>query len=245
MHLYDILLALHVGIGTVALSAFWVTAVLRKGTPQHRRIGGVYLLAMLGILLTAVPMAVFAFFRGNAALGVFLLYLALVTGTAAWLAFRAVRRRSSFDSYIAMPYQPLAWLNLAAGATVLLLGVVEGDLILQGMSVIGLSLGYRMTRVARYRGALDRNWWLQRHYTGIIGSGAAAHIAFLNLGLRHLVPASWFQLIAYVAWFAPVVASAAVVIYLNRRYRRTARTAGAAAQTPAPGHSGQALTMER
>jgi hypothetical protein len=81
-----------------------------------------------------------------------------------------------------------------------------------------------MVRVARFRSA-DRNWWLQRHYTGIIGSAAAAHIAFLNLGLRHFVPASWSDAITYLAWFGPVLTSAAVVIVLNRRYKRGARPA--------------------
>jgi hypothetical protein len=224
MNFYDILRNLHIGIGVIALASFWITAVLQKGTRLHRSVGGVYLLAMLGILLTAVPMAVFAFVRGNPASGVFLLYLALVTGSSAWLALRAVRRRGSFLSYLAMPYRPVAWLNVAAGAAVLLLGIIEGSWLLAGMSVIGLSLGLRMVRVARFRSA-DRNWWLQRHYTGIIGSAAAAHIAFLNLGLRHFVPASWSDAITYLAWFGPVLTSAAVVIVLNRRYKRGARPA--------------------
>lgn len=227
MNPYQILLKLHIGIGVIALVSFWVTAVLRKGTSRHRRVGAVYLLAMLGILATAVPMAVFAFTRYNVPMGIFLLYLALVTGTAAWLAFRAVRRRDAFESYVALPYHPVAWLNLAAGAAVLVLGIIERDLVLQGMSLIGLSLGYRMVRVARHHDPADRNWWLQRHYTGIIGSGAAAHIAFLNLGLRHLVPPDWFAPVAYVGWFAPVLGSTAAVIYLNRRFRRPVRSAGA------------------
>jgi hypothetical protein len=206
--------------------------VLRKGTPLHRRLGDVYLLAMLGILLTATPMAAFAFVSGKLVFGTFLLYLALVTGTAAWLAFRAIRRRRSIDAYLAMPYRPIAWLNMGAGGVVLLLGVTQGALLLQGMSVIGLIVGYRMLAFNAQRGT-DRNWWIQRHYTGIIGSGAATHIAFLNLGVRHLVPAGWLESVAYLSWFGPVVVSIAVVMYLNRRFARITRPGKRSDELPA------------
>jgi len=232
MTIYDALRNTHIGIGAVALTSFWVVAVLRKGTRLHRRVGDVYLLAMLGILLTATPMAAVAFVRGKPVFGTFLIYLALVTGTAAWLAFRAIRRRGSIDSYLAMPYRPVAWLNMGAGTAVLLLGATEGQLLLVGMSVIGLLLGYRMLSFGAQGGA-DRNWWLKRHYTGIIGSSAAAHIAFLNLGMRHLMPASLFETLVYLWWFGPVLVSAAAVIYLNRRFTGVARLVKRSDELPA------------
>ena len=182
MNLYAILRNLHIGIGAIALTSFWVVAVLRKGTPLHRLTGAVYLLAMAGILLTATPMALFAFSRVNTVTGIFLLYLALVTGTPAWLAFRAVRRRDSFDAYRALPYRPLAWLNLAFGAAVFVLGISVASPLLAGMSAIGLSLGYTMVRVGRLRSAAP-GWWLQRHYTGMIGSGAATPVSLVNLSI--------------------------------------------------------------
>ncbi|MGB6308152.1 MAG: hypothetical protein WBF89_10185 [Steroidobacteraceae bacterium] len=229
---YDMLRDIHIGIGTVALTSFWVAAVLRKGTRLHRRLGDVYLLAMLGIVLTATPMAAVAYVRGKPVFGTFLAYLVLVTGTAAWLALRAIRRRGSIDSYLATPYRPLAWLNMGAGAVVFMLGATQGALLLVGMSVIGLLLGYRMLALDIQDGA-DRNWWLKRHYTGIIGSGAAAHIAFLNLGMRHLMPAGWFETLRYLWWFGPVLASAAVVIYLNRRFTGVARLGKQSDELPA------------
>ena len=49
--------AAHVADGAVALVTFWSAALLRKGSPLHRRAGQVYLLAMLGMVVTGVPMA--------------------------------------------------------------------------------------------------------------------------------------------------------------------------------------------
>jgi uncharacterized membrane protein len=216
---YDILRDIHIGIGVVTLALFWVVAVLRKGTRLHRKLGDAYLLAMLGILLTATPMAAVAFVRGKPVLGAFLFYLLLVTGTATWSAFRAIRRRGSFKAYLAVPYRAVAWLNMGAGAAVLLLGVARQTPLLIGMSIIGLAVGYRMVALSAKCGT-DRNWWIKQHFTGIVGSGAATHIAFLNLGLRHLVPASWFEAAGYLSWSGPIVVSTAVLIYLNRRFAR-------------------------
>lgn len=228
---YDTLRNIHIGIGAVALISFWVVALLRKGTRLHRRLGDVYLLAMLGILLTATPMAAVAFARGRSVFGTFLMYLALVTATGAWLAFRAIRRRRSIDAYLASPYRPVAWLNIAAGIAVLILGAHQGALLLVGMSAIGLLVGYRMLAFDAQE-VVDRNWWLKRHYTGIIGSGAAAHIAFLNLGVRHLMAASRYATLQYLWWFGPVLVSAAVVIYLNRRFASSARLESRAEELP-------------
>ncbi len=91
------------------------------------------------------------------------------------VSFRAIRRRRSIDAYLASPYRPVAWLNIAAGIAVLILGAHQGALLLVGMSAIGLLVGYRMLAFDAQE-VVDRNWWLKRHYTGIIGSGAAAQL---------------------------------------------------------------------
>lgn len=58
MEFYRILVVIHVIAGVVALLTFWTTAFARKGSPLHRGVGKAYLLAMIGICVTAVPMAV-------------------------------------------------------------------------------------------------------------------------------------------------------------------------------------------
>ena len=57
MDMYRALVLLHIGFGVVALATFWTAAWLRKGSSLHRRVGTSYLLAMLGVLGTALPMS--------------------------------------------------------------------------------------------------------------------------------------------------------------------------------------------
>lgn len=209
----------HVAAGSVALCTFWIAAVLRKGTPLHRLVGRTYLLAMLGILVSSLPLAAFAFAGGRPVTGSFLLYLVLITGTACFLAWRAVRARRDVAAYLAMPYRPLVWLNLLAGAAMLLLGLRFGAPLLYGMSVVGLLAGGAMLRFAA-RPAAGPGWWLERHYGGIVGCGVATHIAFLNLGLQRLLPGDYPQVALYAAWFGPLVVAVIATRWLDRRYGR-------------------------
>mgnify|MGYP005847392477 CR=1 FL=1 len=209
----------HIAAGSVALCAFWSAAALRKGTERHRLVGRVYLLAMLGIIVTSLPLAGIAFGKGRPVTGSFLLYLVLITATACFLAWRAVRARRDVGAYLATPYRPLAWLNLLAGAAMLLLGLRFGAPLLYGMSVVGLLVGGGMLRFSR-RPADGPGWWLERHYGGVVGCGVATHIAFLNLGLQRLLPGDFSQPAMYLAWFGPLVAAVIATRWLDRRYGR-------------------------
>jgi hypothetical protein len=218
---YDIALKSHVALGVLALSAFWTTALLRKGTRLHRRIGGTYSVAMIGVMLTALPLAAGAFAAGFYAKGVFLIYLVLITATAVWIARRAVRGRQSVQTYIGGWYRPVAWVNVAGGGLVLLVGIYFGDLLLCGMSLIGLVVGSRMLHVAAHP-PTTRGWWLQPHYIGMTASGIASHIAFLNIGLRRMVPPNLATAAHYVAWFGPIIVAVFAIVWLDRRYGRGA-----------------------
>jgi hypothetical protein len=227
---YLIVRNLHIGIGVIALLSFWTTAVLRKGTPLHRRIGGVYLVAMVGIMATALPLAGAAFAEHHPVVGAFLLYLVLITGTAIWIAWRAIEDRRSFTRFMGVSYVPLAWTNILAGLGILAAGIAVGAPILYGLAPIGLLVGRQMLHLSR-NPPTDRGWWLQRHYTAIIASGAATHIAFLNIGLQHLVPHTYSGAANLVAWFAPVITAGLALVWAHRRYGR--------------GRDGSRLTQER
>lgn len=226
MNYYTLFTVVHVAFGTVALATFWITAALRKGTPLHRRIGGSYLLSMTGVLLTTPVLAFGAFAVGKTTTGVFLLYLTIITATAVWGAWRAIRDRGAPGRYFGGSYRAIAALNLASGAAALAIGVAEREAILVGMSAIGLVIGARMVNRAR-RPPTERNWWLKEHYSAIVGCGIATHIAFLNIGLQRIVPADLGVAASYVGWFGPVVAAIVARWWLDRKYAGGARLARA------------------
>lgn len=218
MNWHPFVLMTHVACGTLALASFWTTAAMRKGTSLHRRCGTFYLVAMVGVMVTALPLAGAAFAAGLWVTGVFLSYLVVITATPSWAAWRAIRARRSVTAFLRPPFRFVAWANVVCGTVVFGLGVREASALLIGLSVIGLFVGIRMLRFARH-GATGNRWWLKQHYTQIVGSGIAMHVAFLNVGLPDVMPRH-AAAATYFAWFGPVLVAVLAVQWLDRRYGR-------------------------
>jgi hypothetical protein len=217
MTLYDSARYLHILAGTIALLLFWTAAFLRKGKQPHRLVGRGYLIAMVSIMLTAVPLAMGAFQRGKPVQGTFLLYLIVITASAAWLAWRAIREKHHFERYTGAIYRTLAWGNLISGAIVLATGLRFDAFLLTGFSFVGLITGAFMLRfTARSPG--ERTWWLKEHYGAIVGCGIATHVAFLSLGLQRLLPPEWNGATLQFAFFAPLLVGLSARVWLDRKY---------------------------
>lgn len=220
--LYPHLVGLHGLFGLVALLTFWTAAVLRKGTPLHRRIGQVYLAAMAGICLTSLPMVAFFAYRGKPGIAVFLAYLVVVVATAMWMGWRAIRRRRAQAVFRDRGYAAVAWLNLAAALAVLAIGWQMQQVLLMGFSVVGALTGGTMLWRRRHPLA-ERNWWLQEHYAAMVACGAATHVAFLSIGMGRLARAAGFAMPPWsglLAWFVPLAAAVLATMLLDRRHRR-------------------------
>ena len=220
MTAYSLLVASHAGIGLLALTTFWTAAALRKGSPLHRRVGQVYLLAMAGIILTGMPLAVARLYEGRPVTAAFLGYLVVLTASGTWTAWRAVRDKHDVARYTGPVYVLLGALSLASGAAVLALGLKVGSPLLMGFSAVGLFAGQDMLRKRRHRERLAARprWWFIEHYTAMLGNGVATHIAFLGIGLPRLLPAIDGPALQYASWFGPLVLALLAKLWLDRRY---------------------------
>lgn len=218
MRLYELIRWAHIAAGAAALLGFWLTAAVRKGSGLHRRTGQFYLLAMAGVVATAVPIAIRAFMGGEPVRGTFLAYLVVVTLTPNWLAWRAIRDQRDIVAFAGTTYRALALVNIASGAAVLAAGLYYRVALLSGFSLVGLVSGAAMLRFAALRPDGPR-WWLVQHYGAVIGGGTAAHIAFLNLGVARLLPPGWGSKAQVVGFFAPVLIALLVRLWLDHRYR--------------------------
>lgn len=220
MTAYKLLVAVHVLMGVVALVTFWTAGLLRKGTPAHRGTGRVYLLAMLGIIVTGAPMAVARWIDGHVVTAAFLGYLVVITATGTWVSWRAVRDKASIERFTGPAYAALGVLSFAAGAGMLVLGSKAGAPLLIGFSSVGLITGADMLRrrLRRAQSATPR-WWMTQHYTAMIGNGIATHIAFLGIGLPRLMPWANGTVLHYVAWFGPLAVAIVAKVVLDRRWK--------------------------
>lgn len=235
MSSYAILGLAHASLGTLALATFWIAGLTRKGSPVHKGAGKLYLLAMAGLLTAALPMSLRILTSGRVVIGFFLLYLLVITVTAVWNSWRAVRDRRDWRAYTGPVYRVLTWLNLASGLGIAYVGLFEAksmQLIITAFSAIGLVGSFSMWRFAR-RAPEDPRWWLREHLTAMIGNGVATHIAFLSIGLPRLLPELGGSSLQNIAWLGPLVVAFIAGTWLTRKYlpkrthSPTARNAGA------------------
>lgn len=218
----------------LALLTFWAAAFVRKGSPLHRRVGQVYLLAMVGIIVTAIPMAAHKLEQGQPVIAAFLGYLVVITATGVWSAWRAICDKHDVVRYTGLVYAAFAWLSLLSGVGVLALGVGVGAPLLMGFSVVGLFTGQDMLRKRRHRDRLaaQPRWWLVEHYSAMLGNGIATHVAFLAIGLPKLLPAIDGTALHYFAWFGPLVVALIAKVLVDRRWKpKTAPAAPSLAAT--------------
>jgi uncharacterized membrane protein len=223
MDSYRILVIAHVAAGTVALLAYWSAAIARKGGRLHRRVGQAYLLAMVAVLATSVVLAGTFFARGQAGIGTFLAYLALLTATACWQGWTAVRRKDAAEFH-GRGYTLLAWSNMVAGLATLWAGLALGHPLLLVFCWIGILAGavgllqQRRFRAGRGLAVENRRWWLREHFQSMLGTGVATHVAFLAIGLNRLLSPFGVQAPQLLAWLLPVAVAVGAGMWLDRRY---------------------------
>jgi len=217
MDAYRWLVFAHIAAGSVALLSFWMAAFVRKGSSLHKRVGKAYLIAMLGILASAVPMSMLFIARGRISIGVFFAYLVVITGTTVWLSWRAIKLKRDKAAYHNRSYRVVAWANLLAGLAVFAFGAQRGSMLLSTFCWVGVVLGIGMIRQARTLPTAP-NWWLKEHYGAMLGNGVATHVAFLGVGLNGFLASFGLPWLQLLPWFAPLIVATVAAVYLNRRY---------------------------
>jgi hypothetical protein len=224
----------HVAAGTAALALFWIAAVLRKGSPLHRHVGQGYLLAMLAIIMTALPLVALTWIRGYVVMSVFLGYLTLLIALTCRNAWCAIRFRRDPDRFVGRDMQVLATITGVAGIFVVAVGLTRQAWILVAFGMIGPVILFQLAKRLRAhsRGeALESNWWLKEHYGAMIANGVATHIAFFQIGLMRLLPGLETALLQQMAWFGPLMIALVAGRWLDRRYRHWPRARQTSAGT--------------
>ncbi len=227
MDIYPVLVMIHVALGTVALVTFWTAGLVRKGGPLHKAAGRIYLASMAGLLVFAVPMTAFILARAPV-IGAFLAYLLLITATALWTSWRAIRDKRDWARYTGPVFRGLMWSNLAGGVAIAGVGLflaTDMKLVISAFSLIGIVVFFQMRRFSR-RPPADPRWWKKEHMEAMLGNGIATHIAFLGIGLPRLLPMLDGALLRNLAWLAPIAVAMAAGAWLRRRHL-PARQAGA------------------
>lgn len=213
-------LQMHAVVGAIALISFWLAALSRKGSPFHLSAGRIYLLSMCMVLLTAIPIVVHFYDRGDIKRALTLVYLFFVTMSAMIMLFFSIRRKARLAGYRNVLYKSFAIFMTAFGLFIFSLGLqnplLVKKLLLFGFSSIGLVIGVSMSQLAWAR-SVDRYWWLRQHLNGAMVAFAATHASFLGLGLKKLLPVLAGDWMHTVTQLSAISLAYLLRIYLGRR----------------------------
>lgn len=211
---------LHAAVGTAALVTFWIAGMSKKGSPLHKTTGKIYLLTMVGILLSAFPMATYIAMYKSQVIGGFLLYLLILTMTSVWNGWRSIRDKRNWKKYTGSIFKGLMMLNLLSGLAIAAIGLFLAEqmqMVITSFSLIGIITAINMYRFQR-EAPTDPRWWMREHLTAMVGNGVATHIAFLQIGLPKILPMISGPVMVNVAWIGPLLVAVVAGTYLTRKY---------------------------
>ncbi|MCB9687505.1 MAG: DUF2306 domain-containing protein [Alphaproteobacteria bacterium] len=212
--MFEVARGLHIAAGAVALLAFLVPAVARKGGRLHRRVGWVYAGSMAVVAVTGATLCVLHLLRGDpVGPSLFLLYVAWLSVTSLWTGLRALRtkaRRAPGGGPLDLAVPAVLAL---AGVAIAGWGLWTGAVVHVAFGALGAVLGASHLRYWRTAPSDGRHWY-DAHSGNLIGAGIATFTAFAVVNAAHLgLPATF-------AWLLPTVVGVPVIAVVQRRPQR-------------------------
>ncbi len=211
--LFKIFLVFHILGGAIGLFTGTLNIILKKGDKKHKKIGTIFLYAML---VTGFSSLVLAIIHPNYFLfivGIFTLYLTS-TGKR-YLFFKSKSRQNP---------QKIDWILTFTMLIVVLVFISFGAYMLYRSNNFGIvflvfgALGIRLaiTDLNNYKGKSTlTNYWLIGHIGRMTGSYIAALTAFLVVNESHMpkfIP-------SYVIWIFPTIILLPVIIIWIKKYK--------------------------
>jgi uncharacterized membrane protein len=222
MTILSVLRTVHVAAGIVGVSVFLVPLMAPKGRGLHRRVGWIFVGAMAIVSATALVLCAARAFdpspgaREGAA---FLAYLALLTAAGAYKGIRVLRTKDRTGPTDRRLDLAVAVVLMAAGAGVLLMGVVHGFFLFIAFGVLGILGGAADLHYWRHPPTEKMHWWFQ-HMASMIGTGIAA----VTAALVQNAPRVCAGQPSLALWLGPSVVGVALMVAGQLYYRRRFRT---------------------
>src|SRR5215207_1594048 len=161
MNYYSII-SVHTVIGFSALISFWVAALSKKGRAIHRHAGRVYLMSMVVILSSIIPMIIVKAKEGKIPFCILLGYLFCIVLTASIVTWHSIRNKKAPVNYYNSFLKFIAATLFVYALAILLLGIMTGSFMQIVFSSVGLALGGSVWW-SYWKKERPKNWFLAQH----------------------------------------------------------------------------------
>ena len=230
--LFPVFVAAHIVTGAVGLVAFWGPVALAKGTTLHRRIGKVFVVALLCTGTSALLMSLCTLWDPQGThphlathpvfadpqlirmvFGWLMLGLSLLTLNLVWYGWQSARNKRQHARNLEWRTLLLQALTFLAGLNCAWQGLRIGQPLLLGMTAIGwATVGTNLWFLLRRSpGPVD---WLKEHIKALVGAGISVYTAFLAFGAVRTFPALALH---PVLWAIPLTVGLILIVYHQAR----------------------------
>jgi hypothetical protein len=215
----DLLRAVHIAAGGLALALLWVPLLSPKGGRLHRRAGRGYVIAMAGVTVAAIAACawrlLFDMDPVRRLWATYLLFVAVLTAAQCSLGVRVLRTKSRTGPHRHPWDIGIALLLVLSGAAVFGWGVLARVPLFVGFAPLGIVLGV-IDLVYWLRAPRSAMHWWFAHMFGMIGTGISTVSAFVVVNAPHL----GFPTDSLVVWLGPSAVGLPGLVFWMLYYRR-------------------------
>ncbi len=242
MHLFEVLVVLHVITGTTGLIAFWVPILTRKGAANHRRWGRIGCYGFMGAGALAVAMALLSLYGPEERIpsvtdrvlfdglfGWMMLYLGILTIGFADYGLSVVKHARDRAQLRRPRYQIVIAAVVISALQCGLYGAQIGEVLMMALALLGVvAMSIQQVFIWRSEPPTPKAY-VGEHFRALIGMGISAYTAFMSVGLIRWVPEHVFN---PMIWAGPSVVGVSLIIWFTHKTRRPAAKPRAAKPVP-------------
>ncbi|UAB77931.1 hypothetical protein INR77_14335 [Erythrobacter sp. SCSIO 43205] len=233
MHLFEILIVMHVITGLTGLIAFWVPIVAKKGAVNHRRWGRICAYGFIGAGTLAVIMALISLYGPEERIpsitdrvlfdglfGWMMLYLGLLTIGFADYGLAVVKHSRNREALREARYQIVIAAVLVSAAYCFWYGFHIGEMLMMAVAVLGIAAMSIQELFIWRKSSPSRKAYVGEHFRALIGMGISAYTAFMSVGLIRYIPEHVFN---PLVWALPSTVGVALIIGFSLQAKRQAQ----------------------
>ena len=221
MHLFEIIVVLHVICGAIGLASFWVPIASVKGSSKHRSWGQIAARAFMAAGVLAIAMALLSLFGSEQRLpmikdrvlfrglfGWMMLYLGVLTLSFADYGLSVVRHRARREALRKPRHQLVFAAVIISAVNCGVYGLSTGQPLMALVALIGL-IATATQLFYVWRPHPPRAGHVPEHFRSLLGMGISAYTAFLSVGLIRMVPDHVFN---PLIWAVPSVVGVGLIV---------------------------------
>ncbi len=222
--IHKIALCIHIPFGFLSLVLFWIPIVLKKGSPNHRKVGWYYYGAMWMVLITSMILSVCNVALGKYIAALYLGFLSIITAYPLWYSYEILRQDKVWSKKYFLMRRVFLTVLFSTGIGMIFMGAVKFQF--QGMGPMMVFFGLLVMPSGREllwnkAKAMTKETKLKMHIQGTIISGIAAYTAFFAFGgsrvLMDILELSQRWMI--LPWILPSILGFSYSRYMKRKYK--------------------------